>query len=61
MAVLHAPTERLSKLGAFQIQWRVIKALVYREIRRRVGDLQGGFFAVLVRVPQTPASEPSSA
>ena len=48
MAGFLAPTERLSKLGAFQIQWRVIKALVYREIRRRVGDLQGGFFAVLI-------------
>jgi capsular polysaccharide transport system permease protein len=39
---------RLRKLNGFEIQWRVVNALVYRELRRRVSDVQGGFLAVLM-------------
>jgi len=39
---------RLRRLSGFEIQWRVVNALVYRELRRRVSDAQGGFLAVLM-------------
>ncbi|MCP9866784.1 ABC transporter permease [Cyanobium sp. Cruz-8D1] len=39
---------RLRRLSGFEIQWRVVNALVYRELRRRVSDVQGGFLAVLL-------------
>jgi len=39
---------RLRRLSGFEIQWRVVSALVYRELRRRVSDAQGGFLAVLM-------------
>jgi len=39
---------RLRRLSGFEIQWRVVNALVYRELRRRVSDAQGGFLAVLL-------------
>jgi capsular polysaccharide transport system permease protein len=39
---------RLRRLSGFEIQWRVVNALVYRELRRRVSDVHGGFIAVLV-------------
>lgn len=39
---------RLRQLSGFDIQWRVVNALVYRELRRRVSDVQGGFLAVLM-------------
>lgn len=39
---------RLRRLSGFEIQCRVVNALVYRELRRRVGDVQGGFLAVLL-------------
>ena len=39
---------RLRRLSGFEIQWRVVNALVYRELRRRVSDAQCGFLAVLL-------------
>ena len=31
------------------MQWRVVDALVYRELRTRVSDVKGGFFGVLIQ------------
>jgi capsular polysaccharide transport system permease protein len=39
----------LRRLSGFQVQWRVVDALVYRELRTRVSDVKGGFLGVLVQ------------
>jgi len=39
----------LRSLSGWQVQWRVVDALVYRELRTRVSDVKGGFLGVLVQ------------
>lgn len=39
----------LSKLPGWRVQWRVVDALVYRELRTRVSDINGGFLGVLIQ------------
>jgi capsular polysaccharide transport system permease protein len=39
----------LQRLSGWQVQWRVVDALVYRELRTRVSDVKGGFLGVLVQ------------
>jgi capsular polysaccharide transport system permease protein len=39
----------LRRLNGWQVQWRVVDALVYRELRTRVSDVKGGFLGVLVQ------------
>ncbi len=39
----------LQRLSGWQVQWRVVDALVYRELRTRVSDVRGGFLGVLVQ------------
>ena len=39
----------LQRLSGWQVQWRVVDALVYRELRTRVSDVKGGFWGVLVQ------------
>ena len=39
----------LSQLPGWRVQWRVVDALVYRELRTRVSDINGGFLGVLVQ------------
>jgi capsular polysaccharide transport system permease protein len=39
----------LSRLSGWQVQWRVVDALVYRELRTRVSDVRGGFLGVLIQ------------
>ena len=39
----------LRRLSGWQVQWRVVDALVYRELRTRVSDVKGGFLGVLVQ------------
>jgi capsular polysaccharide transport system permease protein len=36
-------------LSGWQVQWRVVDALVYRELRTRVSDVKGGFLGVLIQ------------
>ena len=36
-------------LSGWQIQWRVVDALVYRELRTRVSEVRGGFLGVLLQ------------
>jgi capsular polysaccharide transport system permease protein len=39
----------LRSLSGWQVQWRVVDALVYRELRTRVSDVKGGFLGVLMQ------------
>jgi capsular polysaccharide transport system permease protein len=39
----------LQRLSGWQVQWRVVDALVYRELRTRVSDVKGGFLGVLIQ------------
>jgi capsular polysaccharide transport system permease protein len=39
----------LRRLSGWQVQWRVVDALLYRELRTRVSDVKGGFLGVLVQ------------
>ena len=39
----------LRQLSGWRVQWRVVDALVYRELRTRVSDVKGGFLGVLVQ------------
>jgi capsular polysaccharide transport system permease protein len=39
----------LQRLNGWQVQWRVVDALVYRELRTRVSAVKGGFIGVLVQ------------
>jgi ABC-type polysaccharide/polyol phosphate export permease len=39
----------LNRLSGWQVQWRVVDALVYRELRTRVSDVRGGFLGVLIQ------------
>lgn len=39
----------LRRLSGWQVQWRVVDALVYRELRTRVSDVKFGFFGVLMQ------------
>ncbi len=39
----------LRRLSGWQVQWRVVDALVYRELRTRVSDVKGGFLGVLIQ------------
>ncbi|MFN9645186.1 MAG: ABC transporter permease [Cyanobacteriota bacterium] len=39
----------LRRLSGWQVQWRVVDALVYRELRTRVSDVKGGFLGVLMQ------------
>ncbi len=39
----------LRRLSGWRVQWRVVDALVYRELRTRVSDVKGGFFGVLIQ------------
>ncbi len=39
----------LRRLSGWQVQWRVVDALVYRELRTRVSDVKGGFLGVLLQ------------
>ena len=45
------PTSRdgLRRLSGWQIQWRVVDALTYRELRTRVSEATGGFLGVLIQ------------
>lgn len=36
-------------LSGWRIQWRVVDALVYRELRTRVSEVKGGFLGVLLQ------------
>ncbi len=38
----------IQNLSGWQIQWRVVDALVYRELRTRVSEVKGGFLGVLL-------------
>jgi capsular polysaccharide transport system permease protein len=42
-------TDGLQRLSGWQVQWRVVDALVYRELRTRVSDVKGGFLGVLIQ------------
>ncbi len=42
-------TDGLRRLSGWQVQWRVVDALVYRELRTRVSDVKGGFLGVLMQ------------
>jgi capsular polysaccharide transport system permease protein len=44
-----AHRDGLRRLSGWQIQWRVVDALTYRELRTRVSDVKGGFFGVLIQ------------
>ena len=37
----------LRRLSGWQVQWRVVDALVYRELRTRVSDVKGGFLGAI--------------
>ena len=39
----------LRRLSGWQVQWRVVDALLYRELRTRVSDVKGGFLGVLIQ------------
>ncbi|MFN9621661.1 MAG: ABC transporter permease [Cyanobacteriota bacterium] len=39
----------MRRLSGWQVQWRVVDALVYRELRTRVSDVKGGFLGVLMQ------------
>lgn len=39
----------IRRLSGWQVQWRVVDALVYRELRTRVSDVKGGFLGVLIQ------------
>lgn len=39
----------LRRLSGWQVQFRVVDALVYRELRTRVSDVKGGFLGVLIQ------------
>lgn len=39
----------LRRLSGWQIQWRVVDALTYRELRTRVSEARGGFLGVLIQ------------
>jgi capsular polysaccharide transport system permease protein len=39
----------LRRLSGWQVQWRVVDALVYRELRTRVSDVRAGFLGVLLQ------------
>ena len=39
----------LHQLSGWQIQWRVVDALTYRELRTRVSSVRGGFLGVLLQ------------
>jgi capsular polysaccharide transport system permease protein len=39
----------IQRLSGWQIQWRVVDALVYRELRTRLSEVRGGFFGVLLQ------------
>jgi capsular polysaccharide transport system permease protein len=39
----------LNRLSGWQVQWRVVDALVYRELRTRVSTVRGGFLGVMVQ------------
>jgi capsular polysaccharide transport system permease protein len=39
----------LRRLSGWQVQWRVVDALVYRELRTRVSDVKFGFLGVLMQ------------
>lgn len=39
----------LRRLTGWQIQWRVVDALTYRELRTRVSEATGGFLGVLIQ------------
>lgn len=39
----------LRHLAGWRVQWRVVDALVYRELRTRVSDVKGGFLGVLIQ------------
>jgi capsular polysaccharide transport system permease protein len=45
------PTSRdgLRRLSGWQIQWRVVDALTYRELRTRVSEATGGILGVLIK------------
>jgi capsular polysaccharide transport system permease protein len=42
-------SDGLRRLSGWQVQWRVVDALVYRELRTRVSDVKGGFLGVLLQ------------
>ncbi len=42
-------SDGLRRLSGWQVQWRVVDALVYRELRTRVSDVKGGFLGVLMQ------------
>jgi capsular polysaccharide transport system permease protein len=39
----------LRHLPGWRVQWRVVDALIYRELRTRVSDVKGGFLGVLIQ------------
>ena len=39
----------IQRLSGWQIQWRVVDALVYRELRTRLSEVNGGFLGVLLQ------------
>lgn len=39
----------ISHLSGWQIQWRVVDALVFRDMRMRLSEVRGGFLGVLIQ------------
>ncbi len=48
-AAKRARRSGIQNLSGWQIQWRVVDALVYRELRTRVREVKGGFLGVLLQ------------
>lgn len=42
-------TDGIQGLSGWRIQWRVVDALTYRELRTRVSEVRGGFLGVLLQ------------
>jgi capsular polysaccharide transport system permease protein len=42
-------TDGIQGLSGWRIQWRVVDALTYRELRTRVSEVKGGFLGVLLQ------------
>ncbi len=42
-------SDGIQGLSGWKIQWRVVDALTYRELRTRVGEVRGGFLGVLLQ------------
>ena len=42
-------SDGIQGLSGWKIQWRVVDALTYRDLRTRVGEVRGGFLGVLLQ------------